>query len=192
MAAAISSWPETPPKDPILFGANQARAGAPAVDAKFGPTLGDAMIASTSRSMLSLGMPEQAEPEAKQVAGAREQGEPASLAPRRYVFRLPEPTAQNYAFDLRQQWEGVVTRIDYDEFSVVLRDTAKVHAPEYEAVLSKEEVPEEDLVLLKPGAILYWTIGYETTRTGQRKRVSSIRLRRARELEELLPKPHEP
>jgi hypothetical protein len=50
--------------------------------------------------------------------------------------------------------------------------------PELEAVLPLEEVSAEDLPLLAEGAVLYWTIGYEQTLTGQRKRVSIIRLRR--------------
>jgi hypothetical protein len=51
------------------------------------------------------------------------------------------------------------------------------NAPEYEAVLSTEEISEDDLPLLKEGAVLYWTIGYKT-RTGTRERVSTVRLRR--------------
>ncbi|MBV9945546.1 MAG: hypothetical protein JOZ69_01705 [Myxococcales bacterium] len=94
------------------------------------------------------------------------------------VVRLPVPTALDYTFDLRQQWEGVVAEVADDEFAVVLRDTSNPQAPEFDAVLPLEEVPDEDLPLLKPGAVLYWTIGYEHTRSGQVKRVSTLRLRR--------------
>lgn len=94
------------------------------------------------------------------------------------IVRLPRPSALPYHFELRQQWEGVVTRIARDEFSVVLRDLTPSKAADLEAVLPLEEVSEEDLPLLKEGAVLYWTIGYEHTLTGQRKRVSIIRLRR--------------
>ncbi len=94
------------------------------------------------------------------------------------VVRLPDPSPLDYCFDVRQQWEGVVTNVDHEEFSVVLRDILRGSEPEYEAVLSIEEVSEDDLPLLKEGAVLYWTIGYKT-RTGTRERVSTIRLRHA-------------
>lgn len=93
-------------------------------------------------------------------------------------IRVPAPAPLTYTFELRQQWEGVVTNIARDEFTVVLRDLVSRHAPEIEAVLPLEEVPDDDLKLLKRGAVLYWTIGYEQTQAGQRKRVSTIRLRR--------------
>lgn len=94
------------------------------------------------------------------------------------VVRLPMPSPLPYSFELRQQWEGVVTRIARDEFAVVLRDLTTPGSPELEAVLPLEEVSADDLPLLAKGAVLYWTIGYEHTLTGQRKRVSIIRLRR--------------
>jgi hypothetical protein len=96
------------------------------------------------------------------------------------VVRRPDPTPLDYWFDVRQQWEGVVTSVGGDagdEFTVVLRDVSHADAPEYEAVLSMEEISEDDLPLLKEGAVLYWTIGYKT-RAGTRERVSTIRLRR--------------
>ena len=91
------------------------------------------------------------------------------------------PTASwpDYAFDLLQQWEGVVTRVDRTEFVVTLRDLSRPEHPEEEAVLPFEEISPDDLGLVKPGAVLYWSIGYETSRaTGQVSRVSRIRLRR--------------
>lgn len=94
------------------------------------------------------------------------------------VARLPAQTPLGYSFDVRQQWEGVVTSVSEDEFGVVLRDTRNATAPEYEAVLPLEEIAEDDLALVKVGAVLYWTIGYKQSRTGQLERVSNIRLRR--------------
>lgn len=92
--------------------------------------------------------------------------------------RVPAPSRLTYAFDLRQQWEGVVTSVSRDELAVVLRDLVRTDAPEIDAVLPLDEIAEDDLPLLAPGAVLYRTIGYEQTETGQRKRVSTIRLRR--------------
>jgi hypothetical protein len=98
--------------------------------------------------------------------------------PRDKVVRLPNRAVPDYSFSLRQQWEGVVVRVDGDEFTAVLRDLVDPRNPEYEAILPVEDVDSEDAVLLKPGAVLYWSIGYERTRTGQYKRVSILRLRR--------------
>ena len=93
------------------------------------------------------------------------------------MVRLPDPSPLDYSFDVRRKWEGVVTSVDHEEFSVVLRDIVRGGEPEHEAVLSIEEVSEDDLPLLTEGAVLYWTIGYKT-RMGTRERVSTIRLRR--------------
>lgn len=82
-----------------------------------------------------------------------------------------------YSFDMRGQWEGTVTEVGVNEFSVVLRDIFNPGAEEYDAVFSLEEVADEDRDLLTEGAILYWTIGYEQ-RGGQRRRISEVRLRR--------------
>jgi hypothetical protein len=87
--------------------------------------------------------------------------------------------AQETRVEVHQQWEGVVSSIDGDEFSVVLRDLTHPDGGEHEAVLPIEEIPEDDLPLLQVGAVLYWTIGYRQSRTGQRDRVSSICLRKS-------------
>jgi phage FluMu protein gp41 len=78
-----------------------------------------------------------------------------------------------------QQWEGVVTRVSADEFTVTLQDLTHPGSPEEEATVPMAEVTREDRRLLVPGAVLYWSIGYQTIRTsGQIQRVSDIRLRR--------------
>jgi phage FluMu protein gp41 len=78
-----------------------------------------------------------------------------------------------------QQWEGVVTRVLSDEFTITLRDLTHPGSPEEEATVPVAEVTLEDRRLLVPGAVLYWSIGYQTIRaSGQVQRVSDIRLRR--------------
>ncbi len=78
-----------------------------------------------------------------------------------------------------QQWEGVVTQVGDEEFTVTLRDLTHPDNPQEEAVLYVDDVPAEDRPLLVPGAVLYWSIGYQTIRnTGQVQRVSDIRFRR--------------
>ena len=91
---------------------------------------------------------------------------------------IPQIRPAEDKFALLQQWEGVVQALNGDEFTVVLRDLTNPNNPEEVAVLPLEEITGDDLRLLRPGAILYWSIGYRTHRTGQVDRVSTIRLRR--------------
>ncbi|HEX8947795.1 MAG TPA: hypothetical protein VF790_02465, partial [Dissulfurispiraceae bacterium] len=76
-----------------------------------------------------------------------------------------------------QKWEGVVTEIGKDVFNARLFDLT-ANNPEEIAEFSIDDVSEDDRELLKPGAIFYWSIGYLTTRTGQRMRMSFIKFRR--------------
>ena len=79
-----------------------------------------------------------------------------------------------------QKWEGIVEEIDEaaGEFSVVVRDLINPDAPNELITMSIAEVPPPDLDLLVPGAVFYWSMGYEDFLDGQRKRSSSIRFRR--------------
>ena len=100
----------------------------------------------------------------------------APMAPR--VVRLPQSNSEpECRYDVRQKWEGVVKWCTETEFGVVLRDLTHPNAPDEEVTLSLDEVSSEDIPLLQPGAVLYWSIGYEISR-GQKKRVSTIRFRR--------------
>jgi hypothetical protein len=94
------------------------------------------------------------------------------------ITRLPEVPPADYRFALLQQWEGVVQEVTGDEFSAVVRDLTDPNHAEEEAVLAIQEVTPDDLPLLAPGAIFYWSIGYRTSRVGQVDRVSTIRFRR--------------
>lgn len=96
----------------------------------------------------------------------------------REVFQfqaIPQPA---YRFRVLQKWEGTVTSVGDNEFVAVIRDLTDLSLPPEEATFSVEEVPEPDLSLISPGAIFYWNVGYETTLSRQRKRVSAIRFRR--------------
>jgi hypothetical protein len=85
--------------------------------------------------------------------------------------------ATSSRFDLRQQWEGTVVSIDGDSFSVTLRDLTDASVPEESAELLLEDVSDSDRELLEPGAVFYWSVGYEETFRG-RERKSIIRFRR--------------
>jgi hypothetical protein len=47
-----------------------------------------------------------------------------------------------------------------------------------EAEFSYNKITEDDIELIKPGAVFYWAIGYNHSGTGQKRRFSDIRFRR--------------
>jgi hypothetical protein len=102
---------------------------------------------------------------------------PSPLEPAR-VLRVPRAQAARQHFILLQRWEGTVTNVHVEEFSAVLRDLSRAASPEEQASFPLDEVPDADRSLLVPGAVFYWTIGYEVTLTGTRKTVSMLRFRR--------------
>lgn len=51
--------------------------------------------------------------------------------------------------------------------------------------LPQEEFSESDLPVLVPGAVFYWSIGYEYVTGGTKRRVSEIRVQRMPEWSEL-------
>lgn len=94
------------------------------------------------------------------------------------VSRLPARPRPTHRFAVLQKWEGTVSAIAEGEFVAVIRDLTIPSLPEEEATFSMEEVSEADRSLLALGAVFYWSIGYELTLSGNRQRVSLIRLRR--------------
>jgi hypothetical protein len=82
-------------------------------------------------------------------------------------------------FTLLQQWEGVVAEPPSGgEFVAILRDLTKPTMPEERAVFPLDQVSPSDRFLVIPGAVFYWSIGYEDLLTGTRRTVSVIRFRR--------------
>lgn len=80
------------------------------------------------------------------------------------------------SFRSLNKWEGIVETIHDDSFTAILRDLNNGGALET-VELSFEDVSEQDKPLLKPGAIFYWNIGYETVQ-GQVRKASIIRFKR--------------
>lgn len=91
---------------------------------------------------------------------------PKGASPDRRVFRL------------LQLWEGTVTKLTGEDFSALLTDKTCPTNPQEIVVIDREEVPNDDLRLIKPGAIFYWSIGYEDEPGRPRRRISQIRFRR--------------
>ena len=77
-------------------------------------------------------------------------------------------TVPQVSFHLLQEWEGHVTEVGEDDFTVRLLDlTAGSSHEEEEAVIPLSE-------RLRLGSIFRWVIGYERSASGTKQRVSRI------------------
>lgn len=90
---------------------------------------------------------------------------------------IPEPTLPQAEFEAIQKWEGHVVSVGEAEFTASLVDLTQPGIEE-EAVLDLSEVTEDDLPLVQPGAVFYWTVGYRVEQSGERSRSSVIWFRR--------------
>ena len=76
-----------------------------------------------------------------------------------------------------QKWHGIVIKTDKSFFTAKLINITNKGYDE-EAEFDYDEITEEDIQLIKPGAVFYWSVGYNHSSTGQRRRFSDIRFKR--------------
>lgn len=76
-----------------------------------------------------------------------------------------------------QKWEGIVTDIQDDIFIARLFDKTNDNIEE-EAEILINDLHDDDLKLLKPGAVFYLSLGYIIKSTGQKIRGPIIKFRR--------------
>jgi hypothetical protein len=76
-----------------------------------------------------------------------------------------------------QSWEGRVLDVLKDSFVAIVTDLT-MPGVEEQVELDLEEVTPDDLPLVRPGAVFYWSIGYRDEPSRSRSRVSVIRFRR--------------
>jgi hypothetical protein len=76
-----------------------------------------------------------------------------------------------------QKWECYVQTILDDTFIARIIDLTS-ESPDEEAEFFIADISDEDMDLLKPGAVFYWHIGYIISSSGTRSRASTIRFRR--------------
>lgn len=117
------------------------------------------------------------------AAGSETAATPAASSDRArlavVVPRRPHPRRPpDYRLQLLQQWECVVRSVSTDDLVAVLYDLTDLSRSEEEATFPLEEVSDSDRAFVEPGAVFYWSIGYRTSSTGQKERVSQIRFRR--------------
>lgn len=77
-----------------------------------------------------------------------------------------------------QSWVGLVESVAGETFVARITDEKNSANPIEEVELPVDEVSASDRSLLQVGATFYWSIGYETSRDGQLRRVSAIRFAR--------------
>jgi hypothetical protein len=104
--------------------------------------------------------------------------EKSKLLSKGLLFKSKELEKNSYTtkFKSLQKWEGVVDEIFEDKIYVTLKDLTL--GGEDSTELEFEDIDDDDKHLLVPGAIFYWSIGYETTPYRQRSKKSIIRFRR--------------
>jgi len=92
------------------------------------------------------------------------------------VFIPPRLSTPKKKFRVLQKWEGYVIEVEQDTFFARLVPIVG-EGPDQEAEIYLEEIEPDDRILIEPGAVFYWSIGYSDKPAG-RERVSLIRFRR--------------
>lgn len=87
------------------------------------------------------------------------------------------PSRQPY-FRVYQAWEGTVHEVLLDSFNARMRDLTDSDRPDEIVEMFVEDVDENDIPLLRPGAVFYWNIGYLEGRGFPRQRTSRVTFRR--------------
>jgi hypothetical protein len=108
--------------------------------------------------------------------------EPASVGRGSPLTFTPIPVvasaARTSSYHALVEWEGYVLAIDRDVFTARLIDlTSGDTVPEEQGELPLDDLTSEERAALRPGTAFRFTIGYEKTPGGQRKRVSRIIMR---------------
>jgi hypothetical protein len=95
------------------------------------------------------------------------------------LFELvdPPPTLKG-RFKMLQQWEGYVVEVNDNEFSAIITDKTNLENEDQYAIINSEDISPDDLFLLEPGAVFYWSIGFYDYPGRGRSRESRIRFRR--------------
>ena len=108
--------------------------------------------------------------------------EAATVAASRSAVRIERPVVlpprelHRRAFTPLSRWEGAVVERFSTYFAAEVVDLRTSERASVEFDL--DELTPSDLALCEPGALFYWTTGYETKDSGQRSRVSVINFRR--------------
>jgi hypothetical protein len=92
-------------------------------------------------------------------------------------FPTLEPLRFHHSVISLQKWEGYVLQVERDRFWGRLTDLTNPGTQE-DAEFAISELSEDDVPLLRTGAVFYWSIGFHTDATGRQRTVSELRFRR--------------
>ena len=106
--------------------------------------------------------------------GAQQPKPPVALPYVQHDIPFPQPRS---SFRTLQAWEGVVTAVEGQSFSVNLVDLSG-NEPDEEAEIDFEEVSADERPLIAIGAVFLLHVGYATSEGGQRSRTAILRFRR--------------
>lgn len=111
---------------------------------------------------------------ARLQAGLRVQSQGGSCTCQNCI-RPPQPL-RNSQFKALASWEGAVLEVVDTHFvaEVIDLQTDERAIAEFEW----SDISSSDRPLCEPGALFYWSVGYEIKESGQRSRASIIRFRR--------------
>jgi hypothetical protein len=95
------------------------------------------------------------------------------------LCQVHNPQSTKETFEVLQKWEGYVQSVNRDDGCFLARLVNKKirDANDEEADISIDDIADDDLDLLKPGAVFYWSIGYSIVH-GTKQKASRIRFRR--------------
>ena len=82
------------------------------------------------------------------------------------------------SFKMLQQWEGRVLEIRGSEFTAIISDKTTLEVEDQLVTVDTEDITPNEISLIEPGAVFYWSIGFFDYPGRGRSRESRIRFRR--------------
>ena len=82
------------------------------------------------------------------------------------------------SFKMLQQWEGRVVETYGSEFTAIITDKTNPEVEDQLVTVDTEDITPNDVTLIEPGAVFYWSIGFFDYPGRGRSRESRIRFRR--------------
>jgi hypothetical protein len=99
------------------------------------------------------------------------------IIPSKFTSPRVRSTDASYKFLALQKWEGCVVQICDGEFEAQLKDITNGGADEF-VKMSLDDIEDNERTLVAPGAVFYWSIGYETMK-GTRRKISFVKFKRS-------------
>ena len=91
---------------------------------------------------------------------------------------VPFLDALKGSFKMLQQWDGRVVEIRGSEFTAIITDKTNPDVEDQFVAVDTEDITPNEVTLIEPGAVFYWSIGFFDYPGRGRSRESRIRFRR--------------